>query len=288
VETELVDSRYRLLVVDIDGTLLDREGVISDENKAALAGVIDSGIRVSLSTGRVVQACLKILHQLALDGYHIFFDGALVSNPKTGEEVYVEPIEKQLLREIVEFIHHHEINLDFYSITDYFIERENWATEIRRQFFGLRPTISDFNKLWPKERIIKGTLPVFSDEEREKAESFRQHFGDRLSLSVTETPAYPGVNFINVIARGVSKGRALRALASYLKIPLDGVVAIGDGANDVSLLEEAGLAIAMGNAHDELKGVADHITLDVDHNGVAQAIRVFLLNQQESEGGVTG
>jgi len=105
---------------------------------------------------------------------------------------------------------------------------------------------------------------------------------------VTETPAYPGVNFINVIARGVSKGRALRALVSYLKIPLDGVVAIGDGANDVSLLEEAGLAIAMGNAHDELKGVADHITLDVDHNGVAQAIRVFLLNQQESEGGITG
>ncbi|UCH42772.1 MAG: HAD family phosphatase [Dehalococcoidales bacterium] len=275
----MADGRYGLLVVDIDGTLLDREGIISEENKTAIARVIDSGIRVSLSTGRVVQACLKILDQLALDGYHIFFDGALVSNPKTGEEVYVEPIDRQLVQEIVEFIHHHEINLDFYSIAEYFIERENWATEIRRRFFGLQPTISDFSKLWPEERIIKGTLPVFSGEEREKAESFRQHFGDRLSLSVTETPAYPGVNFINVIAKGVSKGRALRALASYLEIPLDGVVAIGDGANDVSLLEEAGLAVAMGNAHDELKGVADHITLDVDHSGVARAVNMFLLNQ---------
>ena len=267
-------------MADIDGTLLDREGVISVEDRAALVGVIGSGVGVSLSTGRVVQACLKILDQLALEGYHIFFDGALVINPKTGEEVYVEPIERQLVREVVEFVHRYEINIDFYSVTNYFIERENWATEIRRQFFGLQPTISNFNKVWPEERIIKGTLPVFSSEEREKAESFRQHFGDRLDLSVTETPAYPGVNFINVIAKGVSKGRALEALASYLGIPLEGVIAIGDGVNDVSLLEKAGLAVAMGNAPDELKEVADYITLDVDHSGVAQAIKMFLLNQR--------
>jgi hydroxymethylpyrimidine pyrophosphatase-like HAD family hydrolase len=162
-------------------------------------------------------------------------------------------------------------------VSQFFAERETWATDIRRQFFGLTPTIVDFDRIWTGERIIKGTLPVQSVEERTKADAFQRHFGDRLNFSVTQTPAYPGVNFINIVARGVSKGRALEALAAHLSIPLSRVIAIGDGANDVSLLSCAGLGIAMDNAGDELKKVADHITADVDHSGVAQAIKRFLL-----------
>jgi hypothetical protein len=75
----------------------------------------------------------------------------------------------------------------------------------------------------------------------------------------------------------VSKGRALEALASYLGIPLAEVMAIGDGINDIPLLSLAGLAVAMGNASDEVKAVADYVTLDVDHSGVAAAIEKFLL-----------
>ena len=80
-----------------------------------------------------------------------------------------------------------------------------------------------------------------------------------------------------MIAPDVSKGTALEALASFLGIPLTEVMAIGDGGNDIPLLSSAGLAVAMGNASDELKAVADYITLDVDHNGVAAAISKFLL-----------
>ena len=78
-------KNYKLLVIDIDGTLLDKRGIISDEDTKALARAKAAGIRVSLSTGRAVKACTKILSQLALDGYHIFFDGALVCNPETWE-----------------------------------------------------------------------------------------------------------------------------------------------------------------------------------------------------------
>jgi len=272
-----MNNRYKLLVVDIDGTLLDRNGAISAENKDALTGVGGSGIRVSLSTGRAVKACLGIINQLSLDGYHIFFDGALVGDPKSGQEVYVKPISEECARQIIEFVHRREIDLDLYSATRYFVERETWVTDIRRQFFGLEPTIVDFSQLWQKERIIKGTLVVFSAEERAKADDFCLHFKSRLSFSVTKTPAYPGVDFINVVDPVVSKGRALEALASFLRIPLTEVIAIGDGANDVSLLSRAGLAVAMGNAADELKAVADYVTLDVDHSGVAEAIKKFLL-----------
>ena len=273
----LIKNPYKLLVVDIDGTLLGKNGTISAEDRNALARAGDSGIRVSLSTGRVVQACLGIINQLSLDGYHMFFDGALVSNTKKGEEVYVQPISEKLVRQVIEFAHLNEINLDLYSATCYFAERETWATDIRREFFGLQPTIVDFTKLWQKERIIKGTLVVFSAEERAKADSFCRHFKSSLNFSWTGTPAYPGVDFINVVAPDVSKGKALEALASYLGIHLTEVIAIGDGANDIPLLSSAGLAIAMDNAADELKVVADYVTLDVEHNGVAAAINKFLL-----------
>ncbi len=273
----LIKNPYTLLVVDIDGTLIDKNGAISAEDKDALARAGDSGIQVSLSTGRVVQACLRIISQLSLDGYHMFFDGALVSNPEKGEEVYVKPIGEELVRQIVDFVHLNEINLDLYSATHYFIERETWSTDIRRQFFGIEPTVIDFANLWQKERIIKGTLVVFSAEERAKADNFRRQFKSSLNFFWTRTPAYPEVDFINVVAPDVSKGKALEALASFLGIPLTEVIAIGDGANDIPLLSSAGLAVAMGNAPDELKAVADYVTLDIDHNGVAAAINKFLL-----------
>ena len=99
-------------MVDIDGTLLDKNGVIGAEDKEALAKASNSGILVSLSTGRVVQACLKIINQLSLDGCHIFFDGALVADPETGEEAYVEPISQELVRQLIEFARRNELDLE--------------------------------------------------------------------------------------------------------------------------------------------------------------------------------
>lgn len=273
----MINKPYKLLVADIDGTLLSKDGTISAEDRNALARVRQSGIRVSLSTGRVAQACRGILEQLALDGYHIFSDGALVCNPKTGEEVYAEPISKELVRQIVEFAHREEIIFDLYTVSHFYVERETWASDIRRRFFGLQPTVIDFSDLWQQERIIKGTLVVRSDEEKARANSFYRHFKDSLNFSWTKTPAYPDVDFINVIAPDVSKGKALEALTGFLGIPLTEVMAIGDGANDVTVLSAAGLAVAMGDAPDELKAVADYVTLDVEHSGVAVAIKKFLV-----------
>ena len=273
----MVHNSYKLLVVDIDGTLVGKDRTISAENKKALAKVYDLGIQVSLSTGRAVQACWSILNQLSLDGYHIFFDGALISNPNRGREVYVQPISQAVVRQMVEFAHGHNIDLELYSATHYFAERETWSTNAHRQFFGIEPAIVDFTKLWNQERIIKGGLVTITPQEVEKARSFCLHFNDSLCFSWARTPAYLGIDFINILAPEVSKGKALEVLASHLGVSMGEVIAIGDGINDISLLSSVGLAIAMGNAPDEVKVVADYITLDVEHGGLAVAINKFLL-----------
>jgi len=267
---------FRLLVVDIDGTLLNRYGAIAATDREALERATAAGITVSLSTGRVIDACRNIFDELGLDGYHTFFDGALVANPDTGEEVYVQPVLPEVVREISEFVRGRDMMLDLYSTTRFFVERENWSVEVRRNFFGLEPTFGSIDGLWQRERIIKATVVVRSPEERAGFEAFRDHFGDRLSYSWTSTPAFPGADFINIIAPEASKGRALRELASHLGIPLDQVAAIGDGDNDHSLLDAAGFGIAMGNSSEELKAAADLVVANVEDNGVAAAVARLL------------
>ncbi|MFC1860104.1 Cof-type HAD-IIB family hydrolase [Chloroflexota bacterium] len=265
------------MVLDIDGTLVDRNGAISAEDKDALAKVCSRGLPISLSTGRVAKSCSEIISRLSLDGYHIFFDGALVSNSSQGEEIYVRPIDKSIVKQVIEFAHLNGVDIGFYSAENYFVERETWASDIRRDFYGIPPIVVDFTKFWQKERIIKGTLTLHSVGEKAKAELLYLQFKDILGFSLTKTPAYPEVDFTNVLVPNVSKGRALEVLTAHLGISPAEVVAIGDGPNDISLLARAGLAIAMGDAPDKLKEVADYITLDVDHNGLAEAIKKFLL-----------
>ena len=268
---------YKLLLVDIDGTLLGKNGIISDEDRNALARACDLGVQVSLSTGRAAQACSNVISQLALDSYHIFSDGALVSNPNNGKEIYAQPIEKMVVRQAVEFTRLNELDLDLYSATHYFVERESWSAIAHRQYFGFEPTVVDFNEIWNHERIIKGGLVVTSPQEAVSVRDFRLQFKDRLYFSFAKSSGYPDVDFFNIVAPEVSKGKALRALASHLGISLTEMIAIGDGHNDISLLDSVGLAIAMGDAPDELKAVADFITLDVDHSGLAAAINKLLL-----------
>lgn len=269
--------KYKLLVVDVDGTLLARNENVSAEDRDALAKACRSGVQVCLSTGRMPRACLGVINQLSLDGYHIFSDGALVSDPEQGKEVYAQPLGKEVVKQAVDFAHRNNLNLELYSATHYFAERETWSTDAHRQFFGVQPTMVDFTKLVERERIIKGGLVAITPEEAASARNFFFQFKGSLHCSLARTPAYPGVDFINILAPDVSKGKALEVLASYLGVSISEVMAIGDGTNDISLLSIAGLAVAMDNAPDEVKAVADHVTLDVDHSGVAAAIKRFLV-----------
>lgn len=273
----MAEKPYQLLVIDIDGTLINRQGAISDKDTEALKKAIGSGITVAISTGRVAQASRWVLTSLSLDGYHIFSDGALVANLDTGDEPYIEPLEKDMVKHLVDLSRDTHLHFDLYSSKQFFIEHDDWTTEIRRQFFRLTPTIVSFDKIWQNENIIKGTLIVRSEEEKATARNLQSCFDGNLSFSWTNTPHFPDIEFINVISPTVSKGKALLKLCSFLNIPRARTMAIGDGPNDMSLLSTAGLAVAMGNAKQGLKDIAHYTTLDVEESGVAAAIEKFLL-----------
>jgi hypothetical protein len=272
-----MEQKYKLLLVDIDGTLEGKSGYISRENRKALSEVRTRGVRVSLSTGRVPQACQKIIQRLSLDGCHIFSDGALVSGGLGKEKVFIHPMDDEVVEEVIEFARLRGIYLELYSAEEYFVEQVTEATTIHRQFFDLEPTVLDFATILGQEKIIKAEIIKMRPEEGAEIEDFRQHFERRLWFSPVRVPQCPNVEFINIVNPEVSKAKALEALATHLGISRDEVVAVGDGANDISLLSSAGLGVAMGSAPPEVKAVADYVTLDAEHHGLSHAIKKFLL-----------
>lgn len=220
---------------------------------------------------------MHILDSLGLDGYHIFYDGALVFNCKENINVYSQFLPPDVVRKICEFALYDNLPLDLFSANRYFAIEESWRTAVRREYFKISPVITDFTTLWQKEEIIKGSIVTGNPDEEYQARKFASRFEKFLNCVWTVTPAYPSYFFINVNNKSVSKGRALEALVNHLDLDMRHVAAIGDGANDISLLSASGLAIAMKNSPDALKNVADYITDDVEHHGVANAIRQYIL-----------
>jgi len=268
--------KYKLLVSDVDGTLINKHGTVSEADKDALARARASGIIVSLCTGRAPQGCAGLLRQLALDGYHTFHDGAQVINPDTEHQIYIQPFNYSTIRQAVEWAHRYDMEIELYSTTQFFAEKENWSTRVHRDFFNIPPVMTDYDALRQNETIIKMQTVRTNPEEAEKINAFCREFADRCHFSWVKSPAFPDADFINILSPQVSKGKAITELAAYLSIRKEEIIAIGDGKNDVSLLSAAGLAIAMESAPDVLKNIAHYITAGVDESGVAKALNKFL------------
>ncbi len=269
---------YKLLVLDIDGTLINKDGTISTADRSAIAMAREAGFSICLCTGRSTGASLKVLKELGLDGFHIFFDGTLVYDPQKDTELYSKPIPLALVKEMTEYALKEGLPIDLFSHSQYFVVEESWRTALRKDFFDIQAVVTDLHTIWKKEKIIKGGIAVKTSDEIKLAEKFAEKFADRLNLTWTVTPAFPDIKFINIVTCGASKGQAMEVLCSHLQIPIELVCAIGDGSNDISLLSRAGLAIAMQNSPTELKALADYVTGDVNKSGVAEAIQSFLLN----------
>jgi Cof subfamily protein (haloacid dehalogenase superfamily) len=270
-------SRCSHLVLDIDGTIVNKVGVISPADLTAIAMAREAGITVTICTGRSTGASQKILNQLRLTGAHIFFDGTLVYDPQEDLEIYSRSLPQELVKDMVDYALKENLPLDLFSRNEYFALKEDWRTEIRRTFFNVTGKVTDFRTILKQAVIIKGGIAVRTLEEIESAKRFADRFRDRVNLTWTVTPALAGIQFINIVDKSASKGNALKVLCKHLAVPIEKVCAIGDGPNDISLLSAAGFGVAMQNSSAELKAVADYVTEDVSDNGVAEAIRRFLL-----------
>lgn len=284
--------KYRLLAIDLDGTLLDSRGRLSEANRRAVERARQAGVLVVLCTGRGLTESRHVITALGHHGPIILAGGAHVSDPTTGKTLYRAIIEPNLAAELIAHLdpgsHAVVALLDPEPWGhDYLVVGSEHLTSNTRWWFetiGARiravnePAEQDLHHIL---RVgIVGPTTMMPPVQR----SVEQRFGERVVVqhftAVADTTTRDEtVDVLEVFGAGVSKWAGLTWLAGEHNIDLGQVAAIGDQINDISMVERAACGVAMANAVPAVKRVADHMTTTNDESGVAQAIDRMLAGE---------
>ena len=241
---------YKLLALDMDGTLLTEEKTISAENKQAIYAALEAGVTVIFSTGRGVQSVLPYAEELGLQTPIVAANGSEVWK-SPAELLKRELMPPDLIRKL------HQMALDYdtwywaYAVEGLF-NKDKWAEDAD-------------NIHWLKFGYYT-----------EDAEALRAIRATLESWDVLEiTNSHPSNLELN--PKGISKASGIEEVCKLLGITMSEVVAMGDSENDIAMLQAAGLGVAMGNAQESVKRMADLVTVSNEEHGVARIIHDFIL-----------
>jgi Cof subfamily protein (haloacid dehalogenase superfamily) len=264
-------SGIRLLACDMDGTLFRGDLIISAKVQAAIAAAQQAGVLVVLATGRMPAAARTFVRLLNLGGPQIFSNGALVASVD-GEVVFHLSVDSPTARHVVNYCAERRLHVNAYIGDDVYVASIGPEAEFTRRLNRLNPiAVPDLGEFVSTSAPTKMVVVRLPEVESGLLPQLQQDFVGEL-LIFSSVPQY-----CEMVNPNVDKGRALANLIGRLGIPREAVAAIGDGDNDVTLLEAAGLPIAMGNATTELKSVAREIVGSVEEDGVAEAIDRFVI-----------
>ena len=275
---------YRLVALDVDGTLKPRNGPVTTRVRVAIAAAGAAGVHVALATGRMFRSTLPFAEALGLRTPIICNGGATIRDPASGAILYRQGIPLPLVRAVVVAARARGLSVAAYLDDDLRVERVSadspFAGYVARA--GAQVVDDHLEHL----AVEPCHLAVVSDEARTRGlvRELQEEFGSTLAV----TSGHPLLAEID--SPGVSKGAALAHLASLLGVPRTGVLAIGDDWNDIAMLDYAGLGIAMGDAQPEVLAVADVVAPSADEDGVAWALERFVLDGAVGRGhsGSTG
>jgi Cof subfamily protein (haloacid dehalogenase superfamily) len=263
--------------MDLDGTLVGPDLIVSPRNRAAILAAQDRGAFVTLATGRMLRSTLAFARSLSLTTPVICYQGAMVADAVTGDVLLHRTVPLVLAREVLDLAEARGWHIHYYvddvmyvdEMTPQVREYTSIVTDAMPQAVGNLRAFLD--------RLPNGCEPtkllIIGDEAATTATlaELRQRFSAILYI----TRSLP--TFAEVANRECSKGAALSWLAGRLGVAQADAVAIGDGLNDLEMVRWAGTGVAVGNAVPELKAAAGYQTSTVDRDGVAEAIERYLL-----------
>ena len=275
--------RYRLVALDLDGTTLDPAGALRPAVARCVAAVRERGVRVVVTTGRRFRTGSPFAAQLGLEGPCVFHHGALVKDVCTGATRARHELSEDLYRSVVDALGDHGAPLVY---VDGYPDAEDIVTIDRGHAHPLHRRYLDENRTLHRlvddlsAPLVEGPMVValLHDESRLRVlrEELLGAFEGRVEVGVH--PTYLGCHLLELLGSGVSKWTALREIAADDGIAPDAILAIGDESNDLEMLRCAGLGVAMGNAPEAVKDVADHVTASNAEDGVAATLRRFILD----------
>lgn len=266
---------YKVLALDIDGTLTNSEKKITERTKKAVDAAAERGVKIVIASGRPVQGIREFARELRLkenDGYILSFNGGRLISCKTGEIIHDMKLPLEYLPEIYALSKEYGVNLMSYEGDDLITETpddEFLAIEARINGLGIKKVDNLVEHIdFPINKCLMLGEGNYLAEVEKKVHAA---LCDRMDVYRSEP------YFLEILPKGVDKAKALEKLLNMLGSSREELMACGDGFNDLTMIRYAGLGVAMANARDEVKESADYVTCSNDEDGVAAAIERFIL-----------
>jgi len=273
---------YAMIVLDLDDTLLRDDLTISPRTRDSLLEAQRLGVRVVLASGRPTGAIWRYARELELPahgGWIISFNGAVVTDCRTGEALFEQALAREIIHEIHDHAVAHDAGILSYVDDRIVTPRANEWTDVEHLLTGMEVLeVPDF-----KAAIRSDAIKVIVVDEprrlRHLADTLRPLVEERMNMVISKP------FFLEFTDKGIDKKHSLDLLLRTLELDRDTVMAVGDSYNDMGMLELAGLGVCMANGRDEVKAMADHVTGSNMDDGVAQAVETFVLAPHPSRAG---
>jgi len=267
---------YKWVVFDLDGTLLNSAKELTDEVRQAISMLTANDKQVFIATGRHALIASKYIYDLDLNTPLIACNGALIMDIRNEQILHMKLIKPDIALKVVSYCRQNQLDfLVYVPKAIYYSENSKRVNVIIKYNNSVEeklraPLYSAESLDVLNEDIIKILIRTDDDNLIKKLNEDVNKDG---SLTIVQSEE----NLFDIMASGVSKGAGLSILAKHFGIDLERTVVFGDNYNDISMFELAGMSIAMGNAEEELKRIADYITLSNDESGVSRAIYKYIL-----------
>ncbi|MBS6195533.1 MAG: HAD family phosphatase [Clostridiales bacterium] len=266
---------YQMLVLDLDGTLTNSKKELTESTRKALLEIQENGKKVVLASGRPINGIVPLAQKLELSrfgGYMLSFNGARITQCATGENVYNRIIPPEVIQPVFDIVREYPgvdiVTYDDHSIfsglhTNEYTEKESFINKmeiIHREDF-----VSHLN--FPINKLLVPGEPSVLDE---IIPVLKKRFHKQLNIYKSEP------FFLEIMPKNIDKAHSLQKLLNSIGLSADSMICCGDGFNDLSMIEYAGLGVAMENAQPIVKETADFITKSNDEDGILHVINLFL------------
>lgn len=264
-----------LIVSDFDGTLVNRDGTISEINKKAINEYVAAGGVFAISTGRMPAGILPRARELGLKGIVSCCQGAIILDIKTGKALLEGRISLETTVAVCKKMEELGLHIHVYDFLDYYSNMDDAALKAYEHAVRAKATVIADRPI--SEYVAETGLCSYKILAMVNPEDNAQIYAALETENFKECCMTRSAEYlVEVINKNYSKGTAVEFLAKHYGIPLEEAVAIGDQLNDLPMIEKAGVGVAVQNADDSLKAVADYVSVRTHEDGaVAEIIEKF-------------
>ena len=245
---------YKLIITDFDGTLIKKDGTISQAQLEGINSFIASGGIFIVSTGRMTTSILPLVRKMGLKGYVSSFNGGELTDIETANTIFSNKIPNELAIQVYKVIEENKAYAHGYHSGEYFAEKRTKVTDYYEKLTFVKASI--LNKKLSEHFIETGLdtnkiLVMDEPEVLDRTITQLEVFKDRLHIVRSNAVQ------IEITDLSSTKGESLKKISKILNVPISEILAVGDGGNDITMLQTAGLGIAVANAEEYVKSHAD-------------------------------